>query len=418
MHLIVFSPVLTPRIKYIFNFIFKEILKTEVEFTGNSQYYLQSKHIKITYADQPLGDELFFKHTSFLLSNKLEEIQPRVTSFGDYQVPFPVQNSTLPFDIFAASFYFISRYEEYIYTQSGKENFKASKSLQFKINLLDRPIVDEWALILKSIVGKRHPEFRFSTKTFTAKPIVAVEVSPTIPAGFRNKLKFWSHALLNKNNTYFHGKFDQITGLEVNPINVLDQLNPMLEKKSDRPIFFLNLPDVPQAFIPIEALGKVMQNHPIGLLRPCIDHPEKTKTFKISAEILKLIQPAQITKISLQLDPLKFPTCYLNLVNLGISTDYSMGYNDVAGFRAGTCTPFSWYDLQLEKVTSLLINSYCLSSKYLTEIPYREAQNEVLKYSNTVRGVSGAFTICWSLKSISGTEKYKKLTQLFHSVTT
>jgi hypothetical protein len=104
MHLIVFSNILAPRIKYIFNFIFKDILKAEVEFTGNSQYFLQSEHIKISYGDEPLGEELFFKSTSLLFSNKLEEIKPKTISFGEYQVPFPVERSALPFDVFAASF--------------------------------------------------------------------------------------------------------------------------------------------------------------------------------------------------------------------------------------------------------------------------------------------------------------------------
>ncbi|WP_443945451.1 DUF7033 domain-containing protein [Pedobacter sp. AW1-32] len=416
MHLIVFSPILTSRIKYIFTFIFKEILKTEVEFTGNRQYYLQSKHFKITYADQPLGDELFFKSASFLLSNKLEEIVPKLVSFGDYQVPFPVQNSALPFDVFAASFYFVSRYEEYIYAQKEKGDFKASKSLQYKLKILDRPIVDEWALILKSIISKRYPEFRFLFKKFTVKPIVTVQISPTIPAGFSNKLKFFSNALLSKDNSYLNGKFDEITGLEVNPVKVLNQLNPSLRKKPDRLLFFLNLPSVESSFIPIKALSKVLETHQIGLLRPCIDHQEKIRVFKTAAGILKSIQPAQTNTISLQLEPLKLPTCYLNVLNLGVSTDYSMGYVDVAGFRAGTCTPFNWYDLQLEKVTSLQINSYCLTSKYLSGISPREAQNEILNYENTIRGVSGVFTICWALKNISGSEKYKKLAEIFHSI--
>ena len=32
-----------------------------------------------------------------------------------------------------------------------------------------------------------------------------------------------------------------------------------------------------------------------------------------------------------------------------------MGYTDRIGFRAGTCTPFNFYDLDNEKITSLKI---------------------------------------------------------------
>ena len=57
---------------------------------------------------------------------------------------------------------------------------------------------------------------------------------------------------------------------------------------------------------------------------------------------------------------LKFslPKSYQQLLAYGISNDYSMGYADQIGFRAGTCTPFNFYDLENEVQTVKCPNSF------------------------------------------------------------
>ena len=50
------------------------------------------------------------------------------------------------------------------------------------------------------------------------------------------------------------------------------------------------------------------------------------------------------------------PQSYQQLLACGISDDYSMGYADQIGFRAGTCTPFYFYDLENEIQTTLKVH--------------------------------------------------------------
>ena len=57
---------------------------------------------------------------------------------------------------------------------------------------------------------------------------------------------------------------------------------------------------------------------------------------------------------------LSLPESYRNLVAAGITDDYSMGYTSNAGFRAGTCTPFQYFDLQQEKALPLTIHPLLL----------------------------------------------------------
>ncbi|MNX33843.1 hypothetical protein D3C86_640780 [compost metagenome] len=50
------------------------------------------------------------------------------------------------------------------------------------------------------------------------------------------------------------------------------------------------------------------------------------------------------------------PKSYVKHIKHKVRNDYSMYYQNQSGFRAGTCTPFYWYDLQLDKNTQLLLH--------------------------------------------------------------
>ena len=416
MHLIIFSNILTPRIKYIFNFIFKDILKAEIEFTGNSAYFLQSEHIKISYGDESLGEELFFKSTPLLFSNKLEEIKPKTVSFGEYQVPFPVEQSALPFDVFAASFFMISRYEEYLHQRNTEEEFKPSTSYQHKWRLLHKPIIDEWALILKSIIKKKHPNFKFQEKKFQHQPTIHFSMLTHFPEGFLNRAKFIFSAAFKKENNYMKAKFDRATGVGINNEEVLEQVEEIFASKKSNPLYFIDFPDVPMDYIRTDRISKTLNNQSVGLLRPCASNKQKMTEIKEELVKLKKIHPNLIKLTSQQLDTLKFPICYLNILNSGITSDYSMGYENVMGFRAGTCTPFNWYDLQLEKVTPLVVNSYCLTDHILQFLTREEATKEIHQYIDAVKVVNGTFYSSWNLKSLSDYPKYKKLKSLFEEM--
>lgn len=413
MHLIVFSAVLTPRIKYIFNFIFKDILKAEVEFTGNSRHFLDSSHAKISYGEAPLADELFFSSSHLLFSNKVEEFKMKTVQFGRYQVPFPVENSLLPFDVFAASFFILSRYEEYLHQKKTTEDFRANRSYQFKWKMLEHPVIDEWSLILKNIIQTRYPLFKFFEKQFTPQPTINFTVSPQIPGGFINKTKFFINTISNKENNFISAGFDRLTGLDVNIAQVLPEIDAYLASQHIAPVYFISFPNIPDNYIGINSISKIQSSRVVGLLRPCSSDQQKISNVKAGLSRLKKILPEQINLCSQQLEVLKFPICYLNLLNSAVTSDYSMGYAETPGFRAGTCTPFSWYDLQLEKVTALNVKSYCITDTALDQLNTDELKEIIGNLVDSVKLVKGTLLSSWKLRSLSNHLKYQKLNKGF-----
>jgi hypothetical protein len=340
MKLLVYVPLLTPRIKYIFNFIFNEVLKTQVGFSSNLEEFKQSALPKISYANQAVSGELFFKNSDLLLGHSITQPTIKTAAFGDMIVPFAVDGSTLPFDVFAAAFYFISRYEEYLnYTPNPNGSYPVEASLQNKLKLLKIPVIDAWALILKNILLKKHPHLSFGKKAFEFVPLICMYSSKS------NESSGWLKASSNL--------FSKLV---------------RLVRKDEKDIKLAEL------YEKLKALNEEHKVNGMFFYRP----PQQTD-HECDGEIV-------------------LPGSYLQLIKANTNNDYRMGYAQSAGFRAGTCTSFYWYDLQLEKTTHLLIHPLTVNNLSIKLDKHFRPNNVLHQWEelmDTVKLLEGQFYVLW-----------------------
>src|SRR5699024_6910435 len=84
--------------------------------------------------------------------------------------------SDLPFDIFSASFYLLSRYEEYVLKHAfPHHHFRAEDSLAYKSKFLLKPVVDLWAYKLGHVLKEHFPQMELGTRRVTVNNVLAVE---------------------------------------------------------------------------------------------------------------------------------------------------------------------------------------------------------------------------------------------------
>ena len=76
--------------------------------------------------------------------------------------------SVLPFDIFAASFFLLSRYEEYLpHVRDVHERFTAAQSIAMKHGFLEKPVVDVWAFQLLTKLKEKFPDYAYETRSYS-----------------------------------------------------------------------------------------------------------------------------------------------------------------------------------------------------------------------------------------------------------
>ena len=114
---------------------------------------------------------------------------------------------------------------------------------------------------------------------------------------------------------------------------------------------------------------------------------------------------------------LNLPESYRNLIELEIFEDYTMGYVNQIGFRAGSCTPFLFYDLDYEIQTPLKIHSYHVMDYVLLKNESLLDKKKVLyEIINEVKQVKGEFIPIFHNYTFSEIERWKGFKELFNII--
>ena len=422
MQLLIYTPKITPRIKYIFNFIFRDVLVGDFDFTTNIQDFKGYNGPKFSYSDKPITNELFFTAAAELLyKNNVTPIDISFTQFGDHKVPFAVANSALPFDLFAASFYFLSRYEEYLpYTPDQHLRFPAQASLQYELGFLQEPIIDQWCMILKNLLLKSFPDLKFGSRKFEFIPTIDIDRAYHYKSSgvIKNTARVIK-ALFNWNSEKLSNIINTGLGKQKDPFDTYQFLNSAHEKHKLKPIFFFLLSfkgdkshDVnihPNDDLLQQLILETAKSATVGI-HPSYASNSSFNKLKEEKALLDNLLNDNVEIARQHYLKLHLPKTYLQLIKAGINHDYTMGHAAEVGFRAGTCTPFFWYDLQLDKQSHLKVHPFAVMDatlqKYLKLKP-TEAIALIEKLINSVKMVNGTFYSLWHNESLSETGNWK-----------
>src|SRR5690606_27819967 len=166
MSLLIYTKTLSDRKNYIFQFLLGEILGLTFLCTDNEKAFLESKSPKFSYSEKRLLNEIFIKEEGLLTESHIQKQTINFYCFDNYTPPF-VANSDLPFDIFSAAFYLISRYEEYVSNEKDEYGrFHGKQSLAYQCGFLKRPVIDEWAYTFLKLLKDRYPLLEHTKRAF------------------------------------------------------------------------------------------------------------------------------------------------------------------------------------------------------------------------------------------------------------
>jgi hypothetical protein len=110
------------------------------------------------------------------------------------------------------------------------------------------------------------------------------------------------------------------------------------------------------------------------------------------------------------------PASYSNAIKAGIEEDYSMGYPEEPGFRAGIARPFFFYNLIDDIQTNLKIVPFQVMDGTLSDYKNfdRDKSMEVIsKLISETRKVGGLFVSIWHNTSLLDNEECKGWREVF-----
>ena len=108
--LLIYIKTLTPRINYTFRQVCSSILGYEVGFTSKIEEFVAHEGMKISYGKQKMGNEFFIQEAGLLNEQGFNDTELKFHEWENTTCFFKVSDkSDVPFDIFSASFYLLSR---------------------------------------------------------------------------------------------------------------------------------------------------------------------------------------------------------------------------------------------------------------------------------------------------------------------
>jgi hypothetical protein len=417
----ILSPSITPRLKYSFELIFKSILKTDVLVTDDIDVWLSSKEIKISYGlHKPNTSILHFTATTLLFESTIEKQNIIVNQDQDIPTLFPVQEGALPFDPFAAAFFLVTRYEEYISNSKDKhDRYYAEESLAYKNNFLHIPVVNYYAGMIKEIIQNIYPSYDFPLITYKFTPTIDIDTA----YAYKYKKTYHQVGALIKNtlNLDFKEIYQRIKvhlGQEIDPYDSYEKQLIIHERFNVKPIYFFLIGDrgpfdrnlqytnIKQK----QLIQKIQIDNTIGL-HPSYASNTFPEKIKIEKRRLEEITGQEVTKSRQHYLKLELPVTYQRLIQENISEDYSMGYASKLGFRASICNPFYFYDLSKEEQTTLLIHPFFAMDTTLKKYLKTKSTDVIKKIKplfDHVKHTGGEAIIIFHNESIGGKYKHWK----------
>jgi len=410
--ILVYSHKITPRLKYIFKTIFCDVLKSTIEFTSDKDSFKKAEGIKINYSNSELNSGIYFEASTLLFENTIITQEINIGEFEENPCFYQVDDkSTFPFDPFAASFYLISRYEEYLpHKKDNHGRFYIKEALAYQHNFLEKPLVNIWANKIASIIENSNANFKFPERKFDSLSTLDIDNA----YAYKHKGFIRTLGALLKSLTkgkHFTERLKVILGNQKDPYNTYKYQNHIHNKYNIYPLYFFLLGDYGKHDKNISHQNKSFQNliKTIGVKNKVGIHPSyrsNKNTNLLIKEINRLtsITRGKIKKSRQHYLMLKFPETYNNLITHGITEDYTMGFAEEPGFRASICCPYNFYNLTSEQETELKIFPFTVMEatfQYYQKATPEKAIKQILDLMNIVKSVNGTFISVWHNESLS-----------------
>lgn len=405
--MIVYSHTLSSRLQYIIHFL-SLYFQHPFKLTANEQAFATAKDFKINYSYQRIDEhEIYINPHALLFETEKRKIQTLYFQHNGYTAFFETKGD-IPFDLFAAIFFLLSRYEEYLpHAKDKYGRYAHENSVAFEAGFLKQPLVNIWLEDFKKIVERKFQDIKFSTNKFSFLPTYDIDIAWSYKhRGFTLHAANVLLSLMKGEWKTAMARLRTAAGKRNDPFDAYEWIDALHQKFDLYPLYFFLVAETkgkydkntnvhnPEFQQLIKTIASKYQTgvHPSWFSGDNPAHLEKEKLW------LETITKNKITNSRQHYLRFTLPDTFQRLLKIGVKDEYSMGYGSINGFRASIASSFYWYDLEKEQTTSLIIHPFCFmdaNSFYEQKLSSQQAFEELLHYYKSIKAINGRMITLW-----------------------
>jgi hypothetical protein len=399
------------------------------QITQSEEEFSKWEGPKINYSQQAFSNELFVKSSGIICEQGIKEQSISIGEWKGNKTLFKTDTSfEIPFDIFSAVFYLITRYEEYLpHIRDKYDRFEAESSIAYQHDFLEKPIVNDWLIEFGKILNAKFPNLKLKQHKY--KYISTIDIDNAYAfkqKGVMRTFGGYGRAIVNFFWEDFTERTKVLFGKMKDPYDTYDQQLEIQKKYGLQVIYFFLLGDygvndknLPSNNKKFQSLIKHLNDYADVGIHPSFGSNNSSTQVKKEINRLSTIVHRDITKSRQHFLKLNFPATYKTLVDNGITDDYTMGYATRIGFRASVCSPFYWYDLDTETETTLRVHPFPIMEatlKFYMKIKPEDVVKTVQGCIDEVKRVNGTLITLWHNETMSNWREWKGWQNVYEEV--
>ena len=225
---LIYSTVTSARLQYIVSFIFKEMMGVDFIITTDTTKFEQYDGIKINYSNAEFSTATFqLSNVGLLFENDIREQSIGCFTVNGYKAFFKSINSDFTFDIFAAAFYLLTRYEEYLpHEKDMYGRYAHENSLAFKEGFWKLPLINIWVNDFANTLQQKNSKLKIQNLKFNFIPTYDIDIAYSCKhKGFARNFGGILKSAATLQLSSFTERMAVLTGIRKDPFDTFDWLD-------------------------------------------------------------------------------------------------------------------------------------------------------------------------------------------------
>jgi hypothetical protein len=368
---------------------------------------------RVAYGGEKIQGALTIR--PWALAGLLEPLpaDPPMSTWQSMPVLFPVAEGDLPFDPVAGTYFHLTRMEEDHLPVEEHGRPRTSAMHAARHGYLHRPVVDEWLHAVLAYWRTLDPLAPQPRRTYSQTATMDVD------NGAMYLGRAWWRTVGGTGRDLLKGRLGRVRdraatllGLRADPYAVHGSFIRLAQENGARTMLNFMAADRGEHDHAVEIRRGHMRRMLLGLeqgvevgLHPGYHSSERPGTMAREKALLEEVLGGTVCSVRQHYLRYRTPVTQREAMACGMVEEHSMGLADNIGFRAGTCSPWPFFDRSKREVTTLRIHPFALMDSalaYKMDLSPAAALQEACRLVDTVRRVNGCFISVWHERFLSG----------------